>query len=80
MRFVTIKCSNHHQLTMLFDDLEGWGRVWHPGSLVQPDHAAAQGQPSTEPLRVSVALPPGGRVIALEGEAPRSALRIPVVR
>jgi hypothetical protein len=27
--------------------------VWHPVGLAQPDHAAAQGRPSTEPVRAS---------------------------
>jgi hypothetical protein len=43
------------------------GLVGHPVGLAQPDHAAAQGQPSTEPVRVHVVLPLGGRVVALEG-------------
>jgi hypothetical protein len=37
---------------------------------VQPDHTAAQGQPSTEPVRASCGSAPGRRVVAL-GEADR---------
>jgi hypothetical protein len=32
--------------------------VWHPVGLAQPDHAAAQGQPSTEPVRAFMWLCP----------------------
>jgi hypothetical protein len=33
--------------------------VGHPVGLAQPDHAAAQGQPSTEPVRASCGSAPG---------------------
>jgi hypothetical protein len=42
--------------------------VWHPVGLAQPDHAAAQGQPSTDRYVRHVALPLGCRVVA-RGEA-----------
>jgi hypothetical protein len=35
------------------------GLVWHPVGLVQPDHAAAQGRPSTEPVHASCGSAPG---------------------
>ena len=35
------------------------GFVWHPGGLAPPNHAAAQGQPSTEPVRTSCGSAPG---------------------
>ena len=35
------------------------GLVWHPVGLAQPDHAAAQGQPATEPVRVLPGSAPG---------------------
>lgn len=33
------------------------GLVWHPVGLAQPHHVAAQGQPSSEPVYASCALP-----------------------
>ncbi len=35
------------------------GLAWHPVGLAQPDHAAAQGQPSTKPARASCGSAPG---------------------
>jgi hypothetical protein len=42
------------------------GAEWHPVDLVQPDHAAARGQPSTELVCASSPLPSGWRVVALQ--------------